>query len=276
MCTLQAKVAPVWLFLPAAECNPGHPVWSRACRRPAVCASLNFFMTTWKHISKLHLKVRNVCEVIKKIMTIQCLIHIWSQTESISLFWGKLLIIPATTAGSCWGHIWLQRRPSLFYLLFLSACDAASSPLRAQTTRSRFCLVMRVNHRSTFTPSEGFLLFGGMIHCWVESVQPFNQSEWRFFFFGHLTGNGFFVLLIWTQMSGTCRDIQSELTFAHPAPCPSDHTQRNVNVLMGAFNVTLVFRVKRLFENVAFAAVWAVSLADTEAICKILASIIKT
>lgn len=182
MCTLQAKVAPVWLFLPVAECNPGHPVWSRACRRPAVCASLNFFMTTWKHISKLHLKVRNVCEVIKKIMTIQCLIHICSQTESISLFWGKLLIIPATTAGSCWGHIWLQRRPSLFYLLFLSACDAASSSLRAQTTWSRFGLVIRVNHRSTFTPSEGFLLFGGMIHCWVESVQPFNQSEWKFFF----------------------------------------------------------------------------------------------
>lgn len=38
-------------------------------------------------------------------------------------------------------------------------------------------------------------------------------------------------------MSGTCRSIQSELTFAHPAREVLDHTQRNVSVLMGAFNV---------------------------------------
>lgn len=61
--------------------------------------------------------------------------------------------------------------------------------------------------------------------------------------YGHMTGNGLFLRpvfksqLILYQMSGTCSDTQSELTFAHPAREVLDYTQRNVSVLMEAFNV---------------------------------------
>lgn len=152
------------------------------------------------------------------------------------------------------GYMWWRSHSSCSFIwYFYRAGPTPPHLFLSKIERSRFNLTSQVSQRSTSTFFTSIIFFTGPGFCSQKvSFVAFNLFHLllecgRIFFVCELLwscdrkwpflGAVFKSWLISYQMSGTCSDIQSELTFAHPAYEVLDHSLWNVSILMETFNV---------------------------------------